>query len=214
MFFKRTEPALVLRKFQIDTSPSATQNIKISGRTPGLMAWLLTLVKIDADASLSVNRDRVDYKTSSLFGQDTFCVPISKVSSTSCGFRKPFHFLVLGVLSVLAGLFAGIAQNSFAVFLIMALVGLAFVAVYFLKKTIYISVQSSGSINLGIKFKRSVVENVDVNIEKAKEAVAILNHLISDPKKLPVVKPVTKVSAKRKIPAGQLPMKKVVPIAT
>jgi len=145
------------------------------------MSWILTLLKVDSETSLVVNKSGVDYKTSSFFGERTICVPISKISSTSCGFQKPVQYLVLAAICFLNGFYYGLlARFSLETFGFCALIGGLFLLGYFLKKSIFISIQSSGAINVGMKFKRSVIENVDVDVLKAKESIYILNALIKN----------------------------------
>jgi hypothetical protein len=207
MFFKKTEPTLVLKKFQVDKSIAAARNIEIHGRTPGLMSWILTLLRVDNETSLVVNKSGVDYKTSSFFGERTVCVPIAKISSTSCGFRKPMQYLILAAIFFLSGSYVLLNDYSLGIFSVNAIIGGLFLLSYFLKKSIFISIQSSGAINVGMKFKRSIIENVDVNVQKAREAIHILNALTKNSgslsPKTAVVKAAPAAVSKKPIPSSQ-----------
>ena len=55
------------------------------------------------------------------------------------------------------------------------ILGIIFLIVYALNKKIMISIETKGSSMMGLSFKRSVIENVAVNIEQAKKAIKLVN---------------------------------------
>ena len=73
-------PTLVLRKFKLDESPSASMSLDIIGRAPGFLGWLLTILGFDAETGLRVTGKEILFKRSSLFGQIYQVVPLPSVS--------------------------------------------------------------------------------------------------------------------------------------
>lgn len=161
-------PTLVLRHFKIDESPSAQTPVEIIGRVPGLTAWLLTTMGFNAETTLKVSTTDVSFKSSSLSGETHQVVPLASVSSTHCGYSKPTGLLIIGALILIGGLIA----RQFVVGLLLG--GLLLLA-YWLIKKITISVETSGGLIMGLAFKRSVIENVSVDIEQALKAIRIVN---------------------------------------
>ena len=49
-----------------------------------------------------------------------------------------------------------------------------YVALYFLSKKIYISIITNGGNMIGIRFKRSIIENVSVDIDKVKDIITLM----------------------------------------
>jgi hypothetical protein len=159
---------LVLRRFKIDESESANVLVEIVGRVSGFTAWLLTVMGIDAETSLIVSRKEITIKRASLSGQAYSVVPLPSVASTHCGYSKPIGFLVFGVLVLIGGL---VARE----FLVGIVLGAIFFIVYWLSKKIVITIETSGGMTLGLAFKRSVIENVSVDIQEALKAISIIN---------------------------------------
>lgn len=166
-------PTLVLRRFKIDETPSANVLVDIVGRASGITAWLLTVMGFDAETSLKVTGKEVAFRSSSLFGQTHQVVPLPSVSSTHCGYSKPIGYLIIGALFLIGGIWSG------DMFIVIGLVicGIFLVA-YYLSKKIVISLETSGGTVLGLSFKRSVIENVPVDIEQALKAIGIVNQKV------------------------------------
>ena len=87
---KPAGPVLVLRKFKVNEKAVDGIVVEITGRTPGLLGWLLTTIGFSAETELKVSREYVSFSSSSLFGQVNQVVPLPSVSSTHCGYYKPF----------------------------------------------------------------------------------------------------------------------------
>jgi hypothetical protein len=170
-------PTLVLRRFEIDESSTSNVFVDIVGRASGISAWLLTIIGFDAETSLKVTDKEVSFKTSSLMGQIHQVVPLSSVSSTHCGFSKPIGYFILGVFFILGGLLSGLGQRGGGVVILIGIIlGGIFLIAYYLSKKIVISIETSGGIVLGVSFKRSVIENVGVDINKALKAIMLVNN--------------------------------------
>lgn len=169
-----TGPVLVLRKFGVNASAPDGVFVEIIGRASGLMGWFLTTIGFDPETSLKVSNNRLSFSSSSLFGQIHQVVPLSGISSTHCGYSKPIGYLILAAAVVLGGI---LNQNG-RVFLISLLVGGFFLVRYWLSKNITISIETRGGMTMGLTFKRSVIENVPVDIQKSIEAIEVVNQKV------------------------------------
>jgi len=174
-----TGPTLVLRRFKIDEAPSANVLVDIVGRASGITAWLLTVMGFGAETSLKVTDKEVTFRSSSLFGQTYQVVPLPSISSTHCGYSKPIGYLIMGAIFLIGGILAGLGQiGDDKIILIGLVIGSIFLIAYSLSKKIVISLETSGGMVLGLSFKRSVIENVSVDIEQALKAIRIVNQKV------------------------------------
>jgi hypothetical protein len=174
-------PTLVLRRFEIDELPAAEVLVDIVGRAPGVMAWLLTTLGIDAETSLQVTEQEVSFQSASLSGQIHHVVPLPSVSSAHCGYSKSISCLTLGTVLVLGGMVLGAAlgkEGGGWMALLGLLIGGAFLVAYWLSKKIIISFETHGGLFLGLAFQRSLIENVPVDMEQARRAIRIVNERV------------------------------------
>lgn len=182
-------PTLVLRRFKVDETPSANLYVDIAGRRSGIIAWILTVIGFDAETSLKSTGQNITFKSSSLFGQIHRVVPLSKISSTHCGYSKPIGYLIIGVIFIVIGVLSNFFPMrilwQFGLFgslcLILGLViGGIFLIAYWLSKKMTMFLETSGGMTIGLTFKRSVIENVPVDINKALKAISILNQKVME----------------------------------
>lgn len=173
-------PTLVLRKFQINKLAASISSdvINIIGRPSGLIAWLLTLIGLETESSLRVTGKDIFFKDASLFGQQNSVVAINSISSIHCGYRKPIGYLMLSVIFPLAGLWLWLSGGGFGIFFGGLFLGVIFFVGYFLLKKILILIITRAGTPIGLVFKRSVIENVAVDIEQARLAINIINNMI------------------------------------
>jgi len=137
---------------------------------------------LDVTTTLASSPTSVRFRTASLFGEEEIAMAASAVSSTSSGYAKPIGSLIFamicGVLaiwslftgSLVAGSGAGLVGG--VVFVFLALYSLVR---YVLDKRIRLSVETNGGRLFGLAFKRSVLEGVPVDIDRARAAMALLN---------------------------------------
>ena len=151
--------------------------IDVLGRQSGLLAFLLSLMKIDPTVSLQVNERGVFYKAGSFFGQTTLYFPISQISATQSGWGKPKKLFFASVGIAVFGLIASI-EAGFAAFVMAEIVAAILFILYVLKKSLFMGVASGGDSFYSLEFKRSIIENVAVDEAKVNEAVTILNALV------------------------------------
>lgn len=173
-------PALVLKKFRVNEFDKDGVLVDIAGRAPGLLSWLLTAMGFEADTSLTLYNNRVFFHSAGLYGERNEIVPISCISGTSCGYSKPIVLLILGVFFAVSGLLWEIAEKETdsAIFFLGFFIGAIFLIAYSLSKKITINLETFGGTWFGLTFKRSVIENVAVDIQKTLEAISIINNRI------------------------------------
>jgi hypothetical protein len=181
--------ALVIKAWKAEGKPIDDKNnyVNITGRESGLIAWVQSLVGVDPTTTIRVGMDRVEFSSSSLAGTQSRLIPLQSICSTYYGYHKPWKASV-GILAIflffgtsIASAFAegGSRSGEASVFLGAGVVGFVFAAIYyFLNRTLTLGfVEVSGVIS-GIHFKRSVIENIDVNEAQAKSVCTIVQRLI------------------------------------
>ena len=171
---------LVLRRFDIDENASHGSYLSIAGRASGLTAWFLTTMKLDTETTLEVSETEVVFNSASLSGEVYHFVPIAHISSTHCGYSKPISYLIVGVVFIVVSL---LLLSLVGMFLIeegtlLLLIGVVFLVMYYLKKSMFVSVETEGGTKIRLAFKRSAIENVALDIDRVKEGIALLNDQI------------------------------------
>lgn len=177
--------ALALRKFRLNEDPSAQTVLEVTGRPSGIFGYLLTLLRLDSDYELTVTDSSVSIQAASLSGLLNLHIPLRNVSSTACGYQRSILALLFAIFCtagfVINFLTAFVASNrnnigsdmgAAFLFLVLAAIG---VVIYFLSKKIGISVETTGGNHRGLVFKRSVIENLSVDLPQAIRAVAVVN---------------------------------------
>lgn len=177
-------PTLVLKKFKVDGSAPDGVLVYIGGRASGVIGWLLTVIGLYGERSFRVEGKQISFETSSRFGQLHQVVPLTNVSSTHCGYSKPIGLLIMGVLFGVGGILSAFSRQSGSgpVVLVLLIVGALFVIGYLLSKKIIISLQSDGGMQMGLTFKRSVIENIPVDIDKALQTIQFINEKVIESK--------------------------------
>lgn len=181
--------ALVIKAWRADTKPIDDQNnfVSITGRKGGLIAWILSLMGIEPTTNILVGLERIEFTSASLAGTESRLIPLQSVCSSYYGYHRPWKaaawiiaaFVFIGVTigSMVAG--GGYRGGALAFYMMMSLVGVVIGLIYyFLNTTLTLGfVEHSGVVN-GIRFKRSVIENVDINEEQSKIVCIIVQRLI------------------------------------
>ena len=175
-------PTLVLSKFKVNESATDGPVVEIEGRAAGIIGFLMTVFGLGAKTTVSVTVRDVTLKSTSLFGQAHNCSALANVASTHCGFSRPLWALVLGVVSLLygigqflAGMMARFGSEMKVIGGIVVVVAIILFVVYALGKKMYIYIQTNGGAVMGLKFKRSVIENVPVDINLTLKAIETIN---------------------------------------
>jgi len=177
-------PSIVLRRFHLNEDPGAKVAVEITGRIAGLVAWVLTLLRLQPEFELSVTDSEFMIRSASLSGMQFTYVPLGKITATVCGYQRSIwafafaiYFTVVFVLNLLGGFFASSNGNEMGTYMggafgALILAGIA-ALIYFLSKRIVISAQTSQG--HGLRFKRSVIENVSIDLPQALRAITVIN---------------------------------------
>ncbi len=175
--FRSSGPALVLRKFDVKESSPDGVLVEIVGRASGLKAWLLTVLGFDAETRLKVTGNDFSFKSSSLFGQIIQTAPLPNIASTHCGYSKPVGYLIASAIFIVGGFSLSMGQYGNSGFFLIAglVIGGFLLIAYWLSKKMTMSFETNGGIIMGLTFRRSVIENVPVDIHKAVQAIEIIN---------------------------------------
>ena len=173
---------IVLSKFLVNEDLTARTSVEIVGRASGPVSWILTALRLEPEFRLVVTNSEVSIRRGSLSGLSHIYVPLGKISAVVCGYQRSvlaLGFATLFAVGFLLNLLSGFFENSSQVgsdmglafgFLILA--GIAGL-VYFLSKRIGIVVETMHP--HGLAFKRSVIENVSVDLPEALRAISIIN---------------------------------------
>ena len=164
---------LVLTKFQMLESEDSDELLSIAGRKSGLIGWLLTKIGLDAETTIRVTKKELLMKSSSLAGESYSIMTLKNISSSHCGFYKPITLFILAVILVLLGLLI-MMFVSFGIGIFIMILGAICYAIYYFNKKIRIMVQTKGGGIFGMCFSPSLIEGIDVDMEKAKSAVELI----------------------------------------
>lgn len=181
--------ALVIKAWKAESKPiDQHQNfVRITGREGGLIAWMLSLMRIDPVTTIKVGLDRIEFSSASLAGIESRLIPLQNICSSYYGYHKPWKqavsilvaFVFIGS-TIASALADGNPQGASATPVLASVVAglVAALLYYFLNRTLTLGfVETSGVIS-GIRFKRSVIENLDINQEQAKRVCIIVQRLI------------------------------------
>jgi hypothetical protein len=195
LFRRSNRPTIVLKKFILN--PSAVDNniITIVGRKSGLGSWLFTIIGLYPETHLIITEKDIRFRSQSLFGESNILMTLKGgVSHIRCGYAKPFITLLFAIITLCMFLFSQsvnyygdemlrhVRNDSDGVGGIggVILLGISIVLflMYYFNKSIAITIFPQGGGSFGVKFKPSLIENVDININKAREVIELMNTLI------------------------------------
>lgn len=156
--------SLVIKKWYASTTPNEKgAYVHLVGREGGLIAWLLSVLKLDPTTEVEIKDDLIVFTTVSLAGRTTRVIPLQSLTSAFYGYEKPWKAaLLLGVLLM-------------PVFFVGVLVGPLY---YFLNKTLAIGVVEASGWTGGFSFKRSVIEGQNIDEAQAYRVIEVVRQLI------------------------------------
>ena len=172
-----TTSPLVLRRYQIDETGISGAHVWIEARQKGIFNFLLTLIGLDPTTTLKVSRGSISFQSSSVFGSSQISTPLPNIGAFLGGYKKPFFSLLFGVIFSLIGLLTTLAGEALG--MLFVIVGLGFLLHYYLQKTMFIGFETSGGATYGFAFKASLIEGVNVNIDRVSSTIDYVNSLIS-----------------------------------
>ena len=171
--------ALVVKKWKVDVD--ADVPVRIEARRSGIMAWLMSLLKLDSTTVLELHGNHVSLSEGSLAGQLREIVPLTGASNIGTGYLKPFGYVLAAVASAFWAIVALLSEDAsgWAVVLRLAF-AIGFVILYFLNRCLVLYVIPVSNSPIQIALKRSVIEGVDVNEESAKKVIDLMVNAIMD----------------------------------
>lgn len=182
---------LVLREFRVSRTPNTPTVIRIVGRISGVVNWLLTLLRLKPEVEFEVTQEAVSIRYSSLSGFRQFYVPVEHVCCTECGYQRSVMALVFAALfsvgflfNLLSGILSAFADrrseasSDITIALGFLILDAIAAALYYFSKRIVLSIETESGGRQGVLFKRSVMENVSVDLPQALQAMGMLNALI------------------------------------
>ncbi len=159
--------ALVLKEFSINRE--GPEYVHIVARKSGLISWILTTMGIDSTTTFRVFADRIIFEEGSLSGNLSTTMPLRSISIATCGYTKPFIYILLTIIMTLA---------TFLIFPLFILLAGLFLFLYFHNKALVVAVVTNSGWPASVCFKSSIIEGVEIKYEQAKDAVNIINELI------------------------------------
>jgi hypothetical protein len=188
MRLRGTGTVLVLSEFRVNSDPQAEELLYIRGRAAGPLSWFFTQIGLMSGSTLRVTRSELTLDRASLNGFSAHYMPLSRAGIAHCFYYRAFAFLVLSLLCQLAGLAVFLRvffttndyerqagySTTYLTLIGAVVLSAIFYLIYSLSKRIVIQVNCSGG-QIGIAFKRSVIENVTVELAQALEAADLLN---------------------------------------
>jgi len=171
--------ALVLKKFELneDLNNKSVSLVLIEGRKAGIISWLLTLVGISATTSLEANSEQLIFKQQSLYGETNNFIPLPAVAELTGGYTRKFNYLILCIFFLAGGLISA-PFTAFIGLIAGIILAVIFGILFWLSKRLEIIVGTNGGTHPGIAFKRSIIGNLAVDIDKVKKTITVINQAI------------------------------------
>ncbi len=161
----------VLSSFSLD--PQAADFLTIGCRPGGFINWMLCKLHIQDKATLSVNRDCLDFRSKSIKQFDNISVPISRIMSASYGADKPYMYMVLAIVLLLVAIALPFFLPWWSAFIALA-VALGFGVAYYTAQYFYLRLEHGDDKVFCIRFHPSIIERVSVDLEEVDRACALI----------------------------------------
>jgi len=168
--------ALALKKFELNEN-NTNPLVSIEGRAAGIISWLLTIMKISPIVSFETNNEQVIIKSQSLYGENNCFIPLKSVSVLTGAHSRNITYLILTILFVICGIIFGFTTGSGMLIKYFSL-AVIFGVSYWLSKKLEISILTKSGLKQGISFKRSIIGNIPVDIEKVKKTIDVINKAV------------------------------------
>lgn len=156
----RPQITYVIKNWSINPeAPPGHPLVHVQGRAPGVISWFLNLIGIAPTVEMRLTHETVEFAQGSMFGQMRRTVPLTQVASITHGYVKPLGLLVLGLVT-----------------LPMFGIGLIFIIMYFLKKSLSLVVGDTGAGFAGMQFQRSVIEGRSIDEASAAHVAGLIDY--------------------------------------
>lgn len=171
---------LILRQFDVRRQPAqrGTPLVEITGRTAGIVSFVLQMMRMEDRTTLSVNTLEVEYRSVGLFGQKMRFVPLSKVASLTTGVGKPIGYLIVAVFLTLTSIYLSVGIRDVIPLTIALIVSAVLVVLYFINKTVLLEISSDAGLEVSVQFKPGVFEGVAVDVNQSLAAIRVIEDLI------------------------------------
>ena len=177
---RKSRSFLVLRQFELRDNPRRPELpvVEIIGRHAGIIAFILSILRLANQSTFRVNSSCVEFESSSLFGQTKKFIPLSCVASMTGGIHKPLGYLIAAVVVFFLGIVGSLAFRSVIPLALMIIMAAVFVIGYFISKSILLEVTSNAGIEISIQFLPGVIEGKLIDSEKALATTNVICDLI------------------------------------
>jgi hypothetical protein len=165
--------AYVIKSWHAADQPNANNHfVAITVREEGVISWFLAIFGFDPTVSINVSDSRIEFSEVSLSGSIRRVIPLLSVCSSVYGYHKPWKkslgiaiVLILIIAGITSGITGGFSFGGlFCGMLIGAIVALLY---FFLNRTLTFGFVDDSGLLSAIEFRRSVVENLDINEDQA-----------------------------------------------
>lgn len=170
MLFRST-PTYVLTRFEVNESATSGNHLEIHARAPGLIAVLLSLLNLTPTASLRLDAQTLWLNQSSFSGSRETIIPLDALVDVTTGFAKPVHHLFLAFLCVIL-----IPATMF----ISLLFAFIFLILYFLKKSLIVSVVTHAGTPHEIKVYPNALAGISVGLEQIHQVGRLISSLAAN----------------------------------
>lgn len=165
--------ALVVKEWKVD--PKAQVPVCIKGRKAGLIAWFLSLLKLDTTTTFELHANHVSLAEGSLAGQLREVVPLSGACNVGTGYLKPFAYILAAISCFFWAIVSMFNDDASAWSVVcQLLIAVGSVIAYFLNKCMILYVRPVSSSPIQIAFKRSIIEGVNVDEESSRKVVNLV----------------------------------------
>ena len=172
--------AYVIKSWRAAEQPDEnTHFVTIKGRKEGIISWLLARFEIDPTVTIIVSDTRIEFSETSLSGSTRRLIPLSSVCSSVYGYHKPWkEALGIAALMVWIGFLIAGADLSGVLFFSILFGALLGIVYFHLNRTLTLGFVEHSGVLSAIQFKRSVVENQDINEAQSRYVCQIVQALI------------------------------------
>ena len=196
---------LVIQEWKASNQPIDDEGnyVRITGREAGIFGWLLDVMKLDGATTVQLSGHYLTFSAASLSGSENRYIPVGNICSCYFGYYKPWKpaIAIFLVCSLFFGLPAGIfrlligaAQGSpeivvGAFFMTLFSTALTLVApglYYYLNKSLTLGFVEHSGVVSSIRFKRSIIENVDIDESSARYVCEVARFLVQPNKAISV----------------------------
>ncbi len=182
---------LVISRWYANNQPDFEGRfISIEGRSGGLIMWILSKMGVDAESGISLSDSKVVFKEVSLAGSRMRIIPLSSISAVLFEYHKPWiaSLVVFAVISRIGWLInwlqtvSGGAPREMPFYYWLGWILGVFTAVlyYFLNRKLTLGFAEHSGATSKIQFRRSIIENQEINPEQAIYVCSLAEALIEN----------------------------------